>query len=87
MKPRPTIDVDRDGQIVALWQGRPRGQRRPADIGAFYQWLVDCAPWLVPAGVGSLEQLRTLIHARTIEDDRTSQPTGKQRRRRLSRRV
>ena len=69
MKPRPTIGVDRASQILALWTGRPREQRRPADIDSFCQWLVDYAPWLVPGGVDSREQIRTLIHSHTIEED------------------
>lgn len=69
MKLRPTIDVDRDPQILALWTGRPREQRRPADVDAFCQWLVDYVPWLVPSGVDSLEQVRALIHSHTLQGD------------------
>ena len=69
MKPRPTIDVDRDAQIVALWKGRPSERRRPADVDPFCQWLVDYVPWLVPPGVDSLEQIRALIQAHTLQLD------------------
>ena len=69
MKPRPTIDVDRDAQIVALWEGRPRDQRRPADINAFCRWLIDYVPWLVPAGGEPLEQIRMLIQSHSREGD------------------
>ena len=72
MKPRPTIDVDRDAQIVALWKGRPSERRRPADVDPFCQWLVDYVPWLVPPGVDSLEQIRALIHAHTLQGDEWS---------------
>ena len=85
MKSRPIIDVNRDAQIVALWQGRPRGHRRLADIDAFHQWLVDYVPWLVPTGAGSLEQIRTLIHPHATEDDGMRQPERKQRRPRVRR--
>ena len=57
------LDVDRDAQIVALWQGRPREQRRPADVDAFCQWLSDYAPWLVRVGADSRERIRTLLNA------------------------
>jgi hypothetical protein len=71
MPPRPTLEIDREVQIVALWQGRPREQRRPADVDPFCQWLIDYAPWLVRGGAGSREQIRALIRTHTIEDDDT----------------
>jgi hypothetical protein len=49
MKPRSMLEVDRDAQVVILWQGRRRDQRRAADVEAFRQWLLDYAPWLVSA--------------------------------------
>ena len=71
MRPRPIYDVDRDAQIVALWQGRPREQRRLADVDAFCQWLVDYTPWLVRGGADSRERIRTLIQSNTGAEDDT----------------
>ena len=69
MKPRPTIDVDRDAQIVALWNGRAIERRRPGDVDTFCQWLIDYVPWLVPAGAEPLEQIRMLIQSHSREGD------------------
>ena len=73
MKPRPTIDVDRDAQIVALWKGRPSDRRRPADVDTFCQWLIDYAPWLVRGGADSRETIGALVRTHTVEDDETNQ--------------
>ena len=69
-------DVDRDAQIVALWQ-----QRRAADVGAFCQWLVDFAPWLRPPGSGAVSCNRAAVRAvcdynRVHAIDRSSQRVG-----------
>jgi len=80
MNAHPIADADRDAQIVALWQGRPREQRRPRDVDAFCQWLVDYAPWLMPAGDDPVEQIRTLIQSHTVEGDDTSRSEGRQHR-------
>jgi hypothetical protein len=82
MKSRPVIDVNRDAQIVALWLGRPRNQRRSADIDAFHQWLVDYAPWLIRTPAGSVEHIRTLIRTHTIEGDGIRPTPAKRRRQR-----
>jgi hypothetical protein len=79
-------DRERKIQIVALWQARPRTRRGTADVGAFYQWLVDYAPWLVPRSTGSLEQVSTLLHAHAAEIDGTSEPEVTRRRQPLRRR-
>jgi hypothetical protein len=50
MQPRPLIAVDREAQILALWVGRPPDRRSLDDVILFHEWLVDYAPWLLPAG-------------------------------------
>ena len=80
MKPRPILEVDRDAQIVALWQGRPREQRRAADVDAFCQWLVDFAPWLLSGDAKWREQIHALLHAHISEGDDTDRPEGRPRR-------
>ena len=80
MKPRPILEVDRDAQIVALWQGRPREQRRAADVDAFCQWLVDFAPWLLSGDATWREQIHALLHAHIIEGDETTLREGRPRR-------
>ena len=80
MKPRPVVEVDRDAQIVALWQGRPREQRRAADVDAFCQWLVDFAPWLLSGDAQWREQIHALLHAQIIEGDNASRREGRPRR-------
>jgi hypothetical protein len=79
MPPRPISDIDREAQIVALWQGRPRRERRPADIDQFCQWLMDYAPWLVPTGAGAREYIRALISGHTVAGDATNQSHGLRR--------
>ena len=69
MGSRPTFDIDRNAQILALWQGRPREQRRAADVDMFCQWLIDYAPWLVRSGADTRAAVSALISAHTIEDE------------------
>ena len=76
---RPTFDIDRDAQILALWQGRPREQRRAIDVDMFCQWLIDYAPWLV-RGADSRETINALIRTHTVEDDETNQSKRSPRR-------
>ena len=68
MTSRPIFAVDRDAQILALWQGRPRDQRRLADVDPFCQWLADYAPWLVRGGAPSRERIQSLVESHTIAD-------------------
>lgn len=79
-------DAEREAQIVALWQGRPRDRRRPEDVLPFYNWLVEYAPWLVPPGAASLDRIRALVEAHTVNSDSVSEPVRKERRPRLRRR-
>ena len=77
MKRRPIVEVDRDAQILALWQGRPREQRRAADVDAFCQWLVDFAPWLLSGDARWREKIPALLQAHIIDgDDGTSRRDG-----------
>jgi len=80
MGPRPILEVDRDAQIVALWQGRPREQRRAADVDAFCQWLVDFAPWLLSGDAKWREQIHAVLHGHLIEGDETTLREGRPRR-------
>src|SRR5687768_12189222 len=85
MRARTMTETEREAQIVALWRGRPREQRRSEDVTSFYQWLVDYAPWLVPPGNLSLDQVRALVLADTVETDSLSHPVVKAPRRRRPR--
>lgn len=69
MGTRPTFGIDRNAQILALWQDRPRDQRRATDVDVFCQWLMDYAPWLVRRGVDSRETIGALIRTHTVADD------------------
>ena len=80
MKPPPILEADRDAQVVALWQGRPREQRRAADVDAFCQWLVDFAPWLLSGDANRREQTHALLHSHIIEGDDTNRRGGRPRR-------
>jgi hypothetical protein len=79
MKPRPILEVDRDAQIVALWHGRPREQRRAGDVDAFCQWVVDFAPWLLSGDAHSREHIGALLQPHIVEDDDTSRRAGRRR--------
>jgi hypothetical protein len=68
MKPRPVTFAERGVQIVALWQGRPPDNRRRADIAAFFQWLSDYAPWLVPPSQQTLEGLMTILEPYVVDE-------------------
>jgi hypothetical protein len=78
-------EAERKAQIVALWQGRPRDRRGREDVLPFYQWLLDYAPWLVPAGAPSLDQVRAVVEVHLV-DPATVSPAGKDRRQRSTRR-
>ena len=80
MKPRPILEVDRDAQIVALWQGRPRERRRAADVDAFCQWLVDYAPWLLSGDAEWREHIRPLLQPHVAEGDDPNGPDQRPRR-------
>lgn len=71
-------ETDRETQIVALWRGRPLAQRGAQDVISFYQWLVDYAPWLVPPGASSLDQVRALVLADTVDTDSLPGPAVKE---------
>jgi hypothetical protein len=86
MRPRPIFALDREAQIVALWQGRPREQRRTADVDSFCQWLVDYAPWLVPGNGAVREEIRAMIDPHTVEGDDAGPLERKSRRRSQRRR-
>jgi hypothetical protein len=86
MKPPPILEADRDAQVVALWQGRPREQRRAADVDAFCQWLVDYPPWLLSGDAEWREQIRTLLQPHIVEDDDANGPNERPRRPRVPRR-
>jgi hypothetical protein len=80
MKPLSISEVDRDAQIVALWQGRPRDQRRATDVDPFCQWLFDYAPWLLSGEAEWREQIHTLLHSHIVTCDDTSRPKERARR-------
>jgi hypothetical protein len=60
--------ADRDRRIVELWQARGRQRRTTYDVLAFYGWLTDHEPRLVPPGPESYEYLRQLLAPHTVED-------------------
>lgn len=79
-------DAEREAQIVALWQGRPRDRRRSEDVLPFHQWLVEYAPWLAPSGAASLDRIRALVEPHIVNIDTVTEPVRKERRQRLRRR-
>ena len=82
MKARTMTEPEREAQIVALWQGRPRARRGPDDVLPFYHWLVDYAPWLVPARSMSLDQVRALVATYMVNTDSSREPVRRVPRRR-----
>ena len=82
MKARAMTAAEREAQIVALWKGRPRHRRTSEDVVAFYGWLVDYAPWLVPRSSVSVEQVRALVDPHTTSADEAGDLAGKSRRQR-----
>jgi hypothetical protein len=82
MKARAMTAAEREAQIVALWEGRPRQRRSSEDVVPFYNWLVDCAPWLVPRSAVSIDQVRALVEAHAISADKPDDPVRKSRRQR-----
>jgi PAS domain-containing protein len=52
---------ERERGVVDLWRERPAAQRRPEDVLAFYGWLAEHQPKLVPAGPGAIERVRRLV--------------------------
>ena len=85
MKARAITAAEREAQIVALWKGRPPQQRTSEDVGLFYNWLVDYAPWLVPRSSASIERVRELVEAHTptaeASGDRGRRAPGQRRQR------
>ena len=75
----PTND-DREAQILALWHDRPPERRSPEDIGLFYDWLVAYAPWLLPPGAESVDDVRSLIEPHTMGPEELGESVTKERR-------
>jgi hypothetical protein len=74
-------EAEREAQIVALWEGRPPARRGPEDVLPFYHWLVDYAPWLVPPGAVSLDQIRAVVDAYIVNTESAGEPVRRARRR------
>jgi len=66
MRSREAVSADRDRQILALWEERPRVKRTAYDVLTFYGWLTDIHPRLIPRGPGSYEYIRQLLAAHLI---------------------
>jgi hypothetical protein len=79
-------EAEREAQILALWQGLPPDRRGQEDVLPFYQWLLDYAPWLVPAAVASLDQVRAVVEVHMVDPATVSRPAEKSRRQRTPRR-
>jgi hypothetical protein len=77
MKARAVTAAEREAQIVALWNGRPRQQCTSEHVGPFYNWLVDYAPWLVPRSSASIERVRELVEAHTTTSAEVSVDRGR----------
>jgi len=59
---------ERDRRIVERWLDRPRAQRTSdEDVLAFYAWLNDHDPSLIPLGGGSYQHVRTLVTPHIVE--------------------
>jgi hypothetical protein len=83
MEPRRLTAADREVQILALWRGRAPARRSREDVAPFYQWLIEYAPWLLPAGGGTIDDVRSVVEAHTISADELQDSVAKARRRRL----
>jgi hypothetical protein len=69
MEPRILTAAERETQILALWRDRPHERRAPEHIVGFYDWLIAYAPWLVPSGSVSLDSVRSLLEAHTVNPE------------------
>jgi hypothetical protein len=63
MKARELSDAERNAQIVALWQGRAHERQppEPENVAAFFQWLCDYTPWLVPRDERARVRIRAML--------------------------
>jgi hypothetical protein len=55
---KPTEQARR---IVDLWQERPRWQRTAEYLLAFYGWLSEHEPAVIPSGPGSILKVTTIL--------------------------
>jgi len=59
---------ERDRRIVERWLERPRGHRAgDADVLAFYVWLNDHQPTLIPAGPKSYQYIHALVEPHFVK--------------------
>jgi hypothetical protein len=54
-------------RIVDLWQERPRWQRTAEHFVAFYGWLLEREPAVIPAGPGSILKVSTILAAHVVD--------------------
>jgi hypothetical protein len=80
MEPRPLTAIDREAQILALWRGRPLDRRSLEDVAPFYEWLVDYAPWLLPADAALFDYVHAVVEPHTISPDQLRDQVRKDRR-------
>jgi hypothetical protein len=59
--PQKPTPEDRDRRIVERWRERPAAKRRGDDVMAFYGWLSEHEPALIPQGPRSYQHVRTLV--------------------------
>jgi len=82
MEPRTLTTADREAQILALWRGRAPARRTLEDVAAFHAWLADYAPWLLPPGAASIDDVRSIVEPHTISPEELRAAAAKGRRRR-----
>jgi len=56
-----TTPEERDRRIVEAWRDRPERNRSDDDVLAFYGWILEHEPTLIPPGPGSFERVRELV--------------------------
>lgn len=72
--------ADREAQILALWRDRPAERRSPENVVVFFDWLVAYAPWLLPPGAGSVDDVRSLVEPHTVGPEQLHDSVRKERR-------
>ena len=64
---RQLAETQRQQRIIDLWLQRPRAARTAEDVFAFYGWLTEHAPALLPAGAGPCRQLTQILSAHVVD--------------------
>jgi len=69
-----TTPAERERRIVDAWCEQPERNQSDDDVLAFYGWLLQNAPTLIPPGPGSFERVREFVMPHCAKPPRPQEP-------------